>query len=102
MMHSGSALVAGLFRLHRMPPPALLRRLLSVEGSSDGASGSEGTSEGDRESAGKGKTLNLSVSSLRVDAVAAAGLALSRQYGTTNSVLASLASQPYFPRAHAR
>ena len=71
----------------------LLRRLLSAEGSNDGASGSEGTSEGDRESAGKGKTLNLSVSSLRVDTVAAAGLALSRQYGTTNS---SLASQTYF------
>lgn len=34
----------------------------------------------ERESEGKGKTVKLSVSSLRIDTVAAAGLDLSRQY----------------------
>lgn len=55
---------------------------LSVVGSGRDEAGSEVAFAGRGESEGKGKTVKLSVSSLRIDAVAAAGLDISRQYVT--------------------
>ena len=63
----------------RLGVSLLQLRLLSSLGSENCESGSEMRFAERGESEGKGKTVKLTVSSLRIDAVAAAGLGLSRQ-----------------------
>ena len=65
--------------IRRLSVPVLQLRLLSSVANGNCESGSEVKFAERGESEGKGKTVKLSVSSLRIDTVAAAGLGLSRQ-----------------------